>query len=1239
MSEPKTRKEMLLDEKWASTPDMGEYLDSSMIQEAAKELSDGKLGGEFYIEKPFATIPGYYQTENVIILSGKPSFQTREDEIGNTGRNRTDGDTVYLEFDELIDGGKEYIFNTTQKPMTPIQLLKYSSTVIENSEMLGIRILGLNAPELPHFRDVAVKTNAKLITAVYGDLVSTDHDGDLVKCSVGNKPKRCFAYAKYNPTKANPIPREMTEVISFVTGTKENEYTGKNEDVYFEVIENSLKVNGDLNSGTTYRIIAGHGEDDDASMERFQQALDAQQDMFKLINEAENVIYMLDQTFLANKMKGIIPYAYQKEYEKISESPFYAFKSLWTNLTQAGENAYQQMGKRYFGQELNGRYLGACYVEQNTSFGKQWINVAKYLMGKYPLIKILPTYSSSGAMVSEYDGIAEVFKTWTYDITKQKYLDQINEKGNDDRADVQRQLTGVDLTELTDHTVMIGDCLLMIPPTSIRTVTQSRSERISMIRSKGTMTKTLPKTERIIEMQVFFNGLDAINGIRYEQPTPSGDIMTYHMNGLRSLMAQFKFTPFLPIHNDYINYVLNIEAVSLVSIQISSVPNYPKTLQATIKMQEFDYRQYMPEILPPDPESKEDLYTNLFSKVIHWPVFRYYYQKSIQAGEDVSDLIFDSEPYIAATVGQKTALQRVKEMSPLFELYVANDEFLKQRKMTKQSLERSPLESNPKLTPEEERFLKEIVTMSIAVNSTMKECNTLLNNLFLQAEFVSKDGELVSLETKTDNKKIVYDSVLSKYPNGEIGICHLKKKENNGILADGVIYVKDRATLYNDYMSKIKTKLIDSIKNSKIDTACLKNYDMRYSQYSSDGITFEYKFGIEVELDWVATGHSGILEKVRKLIAKQEGVVIEDIFKNGKMFIGWSSIFVRGDDHPDSGGNKNVFNTRYINEGGYSIDKNIDYKSLGFLASSFGMTLDDPKEFEGTEDMWKSSDDIGDMKDNIELETSKSMLFDYYDIGSPIINNITLAYNNVFTNMSMKIYDGYASQFTGGSDTSIEIEMTATNEYTVNQLQSISKICTQRLIDYRKILSSSPLRINSEMTRFVGVNEVVIESVDISTIPNYPGTWNVSMRLTSVERTLRNREAMKKLDDITNVQTNMDSIVKTKNFFDVKNTLAKVELYPDLELPTIVELEQLGYYFIKYKAESARVFPDADFYFAYLHVFSSEMLKETIVNFFKDPDNSKIYREYSGNLFNDDSALIKYNVDNTAKVSPSVRYK
>lgn len=1228
MGDYKTRAEVILDEKWATTPDMGEYLDNDLLLDAAEEIAANGKESIFCVEEPFAKAPGYYPEQNVFVFSGRPTFQSNLK--GDNGLNNTDGDTIYLDYSEIVDNGVSTgpTFTSENVNETLKQTIYRQCGLSDTKDDVGIRLVGINAPELPHYRefnyDPAFDT---LVKVEYRELYGKGNDS-LVSTSDGQYRKNQFSYVKYNPNKGGYEKRNLNEVITFVKGKGTND-KGNESIQFFEMVGRSANEN--ISNGK-YKICLAHSVDDDEDQEYFRQAIDAQNALMQLMNDASEIVYVVDQTSIADKASGRIPWAYKKEWEKISENPIYAFKSLWRNLTQEGDVAFRQMGRRFFGQELNGRLLGAVYVKLNTSYGDQWINVGKYLITQFDKIEILPYYNDIPSNNDNYGYLSDAFKLWSYNKGKQHFVDALDDfrskMGGDDRAQIQKVLTGIELDEVTNHTVMVGDCLLMVPPTSIRVVSQTRSERISMLRTKGSITKSIPKNERLIEMNLFFNGDEGINGIPYDFTTPNGTKLTYHMNGLRALVSQFKFTPFLPIHNDYINYVLNIEAVSLVSYNITTVPNYPRTLQCTIRLQEFDYRQYMPELLPPDPENKEDLFTNIFSKTIHFPVMRYYYQRAILTGERIKDFEFNSEDYYRATLGQKTALQPMKFQTPMFNLYVANEEHLKQRKALKESLERNPIESVITFNTKEEEFLKTLAQMYQAVRAAMSNC-------FKENEAMFKpdksNGEEVVTLLKRDNSRVktLYEKDFVNKIEQSMGIYHgyLKKMSMESSYGQSDVYIysqtKTKTDIWNEYMKPIRNKLLTAV-NKNINGAYIKDVNFAYKQEGTqsgwDSRTFESSFswGVEIDIDWNALGYKETLDKVRRLFAKQLNVTTDKIFKDGKAFLGFTATFKRrSKDAPDD-----MFALENLTQP--SINKDTDFDVFAGLANNFGIVIDgnNGELIDGpSEDMWTSSEDIGDMKDNIDLESDKSIVFDEYPIGYPIINNVSFTYNNIFTNMSLKVFDGYAAQYNGGSDTAIEINMTATDEFTVNQLSNLSRLCVQRLIDFRKIMASSPLRIDSEITRFMGVNEVVIESIDINTIPNYPGTWDISMRLMSVDRTLRNREAMKKLDT-DNHENNMDSTVKTRNFFELKNTLAKVELYPDLELPTISELEKLGYFYIRYKSNGERIFPDADFYFVYVHAFSSQMFREAIVSFFQESaENTALYHKLSGNLFKEDTNI------------------
>ena len=90
--------------------------------------------------------------------------------------------------------------------------------------------------------------------------------------------------------------------------------------------------------------------------------------------------------------------------------------------------------------------------------------------------------------------------------------------------------------------------------------------------------------------------------------------------------------------------------------------------------------------------------------------------------------------------------------------------------------------------------------------------------------------------------------------------------------------------------------------------------------------------------------------------------------------------------------------------------------------------------------------------------------------------------------------------------------------------------------------------------------------------------YEIIIKMTSVDRTLRQRETMKKLNSNQISSSLEDSTIV--NMFDLQDELAKAELYPDLDLPTIKELSKCGWKYLKYKGEK-RIYVDPDFYIVY----------------------------------------------------------
>lgn len=1187
----RTLDEMLIDEKFISTPDMGEYMDNNMIDEIAKTIANGGTKGEYFIEEPFSKNLGYHPTENVFIISGKPKFVS--DNKYDTSLNTNDGDTVYLGFQEIEDGGQPFKFEG--KTYNSVKDWIYTTHQMNNvNDDVAVRFLGINAPELPHLRDIPNSASLKIVKLKIKDIVE---NSKVNVPGVGNVPTSEVAWMKYNPGGKNGFgglttKDEEKEFVVMTASNADSEYKNK---VQLKQIVSKSK--------DKIRICLAHDVDntiwESGKTDYYEQGLGAQATVIDEIKNAQDIIYMLDGTTL-KKAKGEVPYAYKKDYEKMQVNPFAVFKSFYKFIFQNGQNVYGNLGMRYFGQEFNGRCLGAIYLKKNVDgFGSVWINLAKYIAYKYPKVEVLNLYTSSPEEESHYGYASNAFKLWTYDKDKQHYLDTFDEfftkKGGDDREKIQKKINPlIDLEKISNYTAMIGDTLLTIPPTSIRIVNQTQSQRYSMIRSKGSMVKSLPKSERIIEMSLYFNGDYDINGYPVEWELPNGETVTYYMNGLRALISQFKFAPFLPIKNDYLNLVHNIEAVSLVSYQVATMPNFPRTLQVTIKMQEFDYRQYMPELLPPDIKMDEQLTTNLFARTIHWPVLRYYYQRAIWNGEKLSGLEYNSEEYIENTIGQRTALQRMKFDDPLIEFYIANEEDLKKRKQLKINLESRPMEDKIVFTDTEKQFLFRLGKYYASVQQALNDAYGPISEL---------------------NKKSTDSNTFSYLNSGAQGDQNLKDMSAHNLFA----FVKgawsfDRGGIISDTMDKVAdtlTRVLAGHNDTNLsfvqEAKAITRETKVETSNSQDPI--KVTWGLDMNIDWAESGSENLLKKVKKYASQKLQLTEDDIFKDGHIFVGYSATFA---GKPG----KNTSWRPVVNK--FQKDTTGDFNTLGFIASMFNIQTDEQGNITNEEslngdDIFMQDEELEDMKDNIDLESAKSVKFDKYPVGVPIVTNVSFTYNNLFNNISLKAVDGYAAQYTGGSDTIIEISMATTDEFTVSQLQLLPKLCTRRIIDYRKIMTCSPLRISCDIAQFMGINEVIIESVETDTVPSQPGLYQINMRVTSVDRTLRNKEALKKLDT-SNEHDRFDQNVRIKDYFDFNDTLAKVELYPDLELPTLEELEKRGFYYIRYKNKGNRIYPDADFYFVYLHAYSSQMFRDSIIKYFSNDDYQKIRKSLMDSL-------------------------
>lgn len=167
-----------------------------------------------------------------------------------------------------------------------------------------------------------------------------------------------------------------------------------------------------------------------------------------------------------------------------------------------------------------------------------------------------------------------------------------------------------------EYSLIIGDVYIMIPPTFIHVQSESHSQNIQTLRQANSMKEKTGYHRRYIQIDLVFNGMDEINGFKVPAPKhKDGNETTsyYYVDGLRTLLSEFKFTPFLPIDNDLLKSY-GIYTVALENITISTIPGFQNALAAHLELFEVNMTPY---IEMPD---------RMFNEIIDWDLFRYYTQ-------------------------------------------------------------------------------------------------------------------------------------------------------------------------------------------------------------------------------------------------------------------------------------------------------------------------------------------------------------------------------------------------------------------------------------------------------------------------------------------------------------------------------------------------------------------------------------------------------------------------------------
>ena len=831
-------------------------------------------------------------------------------------------------------------------------------------------------------------------------------------------------------------------------------------------------------------------------------------------------------------------------------------------------------------------FMAVAYIKR----ADKWINLAKAALTDDSNMAIAPDTSYEGPCKEEFKPHRYDQEALTYADAYFKTIDNL-----DDRKRVQQQVLGMDWDSLHKWTMTLGDVTFFVPPLNISITTETEKQEMPLLRARGSMHKVGKRIKRHMSISLYFNEDKGINGYKITQKTPRGQEMNFSINGLRALIAQFKFIPFLPIENDYVNNTLHIQAVTVENLVIESVPGFPRLIKANLILMEFNYGVYMPEAITAgmsaDNLAEKESFSNYFSQSFNWKTARWYYQRALMKGDAMKGMKFNSDSYNLRMIQNRTALIPMSFKNPDITFFLANSDYLDEMMEARMQKKKRMLQFNKN----EREGLKQLAIIARCMNKAQSDSVVQTNIKKLSEEFGRFFSAASNFGYYLNNWGCIVQSGITK---------------ENGTDGDRV----EANRLINEALATIKVNI--DMANQEAGKEIVRVDDTRFCQYKNDNQDgkFRVSWGIEIHVDIEEIDDREIMDDFKANMAPYLGINKDDFYKDKRLYLPIYAIC--------SADNEGRTESGKIEEMGFDIS----HPDVIFLNEC--------------QNQLKNNDPGKKSYAQANLKQLENLYYDKYVTAR--VENWSASLVNHFSRMNVCDLSGSSPQYLGGSDISISLDIVTTSREAVDKLNAMPQICAAFGRKYRAVMPSSVLKAQAEFVQFLGVNEVLVNDVQIDTVPNQPGVWRIHVDLTSDDRTLRTREALDKIEgsnagvvgggvsgsdvmswDYTQTSTlqkdnklsaGPDSLITRtmQTYFDLNKTIAKAELYPDLELPTLDEMENLGWDFVRYKFQDDRVYVDPDFYFVYPNNLSSEILREYILTKAEGEEGQLDYRDTKG---------------------------
>ena len=631
------------------------------------------------------------------------------------------------------------------------------------------------------------------------------------------------------------------------------------------------------------------------------------------------------------------------------------------------------------------------------------------------------------------------------------------------------------------------------------------------------------------------------------------------MSSLRGLVAAFKYAPILPIKNHYINSVFDITGVALSSMTISTVANYPFTLEVDLELLHFNHKPFIPMIKD-------------FNQAIDWGKFRHYMGRAAGSLSNSVNAEFLLKTVDEPTVSFKdmTALQADKaqrESQSGKTGYVTDDSM-------DGGYDQYAISPYGAMPQDKRSYNNGVLTTNVYNEWINGNGISLYIPAEVQSRIFSPDTSMFrSNEEKSiqTNHRSFWDNLLAKFgiiPTQTELYKTLDTVVINSLNNTYSMSYKDRASKIVDLaLAGVNAKDIyqatyDSLAASYIANNILSNEAKDYIKNRKSPSEIQVPTQTSVEFTEKLKA-----DKWQIYLASQgtKGMLEYSIHQNVK------AILKKDNKDPNDEKSKEYQRLYKIEE-----QKFMD----AFYNSLYERVLGDEsiKELLGAQSI-KDAQKLGLPAFSIREWDVPMMKIDL-DPEKVIVNSIALSMGNNLAKLQLQMQDEPTYQYIGSNDSMVSINMTIFGEHELRKIKKMFDFLSglARLEQAAGVIGF--MGIKNIVCALAGIKYVLPLNYTVQTIQGYPHVYSVQLMLTDFDIFQQKRETISSDAQVALIKefgTKKNPFLRLKQKWEIFNA------YPDLPL-TI------------YNQETKEVVGsfDPDFYFRSFEMFDDDIVKNVI---------------------------------------------